>query len=401
MFILVPWKVDVPQERWPVMNWLIIVALIAVYALQVADAIEYATNPGVRVQDSPQHSEAASPESSPQESRRIPGITGELLLRDWSLKGLFGHMWLHAGLLHLGGNLMFLWIFGNAVCAKLGNIRYLVLYVLCGVAAGVTQLLFDPGPMLGASGAINGVVGMYLVLFYENEISCLFACVFPMFARTFEVSSIWMILFWLFWDVVGALRGGSGVGYFAHLGGFATGFAIVMFMCYRGWITMERYEESLLDAWRKRRDRGKSTALDPTYSYLAREARSEPSPDPAPAPPADPKPIPLPDFVPHRTSIRTVCTCGRDIVVPQQYAGKTIRCSACKQPLVIPATTDFFGPSARPHKTVPPLQTEPRNHLIRFACSCGKKLKAPAQHAGRFGKCPQCGSRVKIPTIST
>ena len=60
-----------------------------------------------------------------------------------------------------------------------------------------------------------------------------------------------MILFWLFWDILGALRGGSGVAYSAHLGGFATGFGIAMLLCHKGWVTMERYEKSLLQAWRR------------------------------------------------------------------------------------------------------------------------------------------------------
>jgi membrane associated rhomboid family serine protease len=400
VFLLLPWKADVPQERRPVMNWLIITALIAVFALQVADAVEYAVDRDPHLQSTQQSetpSEALPNDSSPRKPPRIPGVTGELILWDWSLKGLLGHMWLHGGLLHLGGNLLFLWIFGNAVCAKLGNLRYLVLYVLCGVAAGVTQLLFVPGPMLGASGAINGVVGMYLVLFYENEISCFFGCLFPLFARTFEVNGIWIILFWVFWDIVGALRGGSGVAYFAHLGGFATGFLITLYLCHRGWITMERYEESLLQAWRKRKDPGKPVASDPAYSYLAREAQPSPPPDPRPAAPADPKPIPLPDFAPSRDSIRTVCGCGRDVTVPRQYAGKTIRCSACRQPLVIPRTTDFFGPPLQMPEPARPLQAENHNHSIRFACPCGKNLKVPARYAGCFGKCPRCGSRVKIP----
>ena len=132
-------------------------------------------------------------------------------------------MWLHGGLLHLLGNLLFLWVFGNAVCAKIGNLRYLLLYVLLGVTAGIAHLLISRGAVIGASGAINGVVGMYLVLFYENEITCLFAFwLIVLYVRVFAVSSIWMILLWLLWDVVGALLpGGSNVAYFAHLGGFA------------------------------------------------------------------------------------------------------------------------------------------------------------------------------------
>jgi membrane associated rhomboid family serine protease len=207
VFILIPWKVDVPQERWPVMNWLIIAALVATFALQVADVLDHVAGQDIRTPGTQQNL-PTSPQESPNESDRrnqpqIPGITGRLLLQDWSLKGLFGYMWLHGDPLHLAGNVLFLWIFGNAVCAKLGNLLYLILYVFCGVLAGVVHLLFVSGPVLGASGAINGVVGMYLVLFYENEITCVFGWLIPPLLKCFDVSSIWMIFFWLFWDIVG------------------------------------------------------------------------------------------------------------------------------------------------------------------------------------------------------
>ena len=119
-------------------------------------------------------------------------------------------MWLHGGLLHLFGNLLFLWIFGNAVCAKVGNLRYILLYVLLGVVAGMAHLLTSRGAALGASGAVSGIVGMYLVLFYENEVTCLFAfwLILP-YVRVFAVSSVWMIVLWLCWNIVGALLPGA------------------------------------------------------------------------------------------------------------------------------------------------------------------------------------------------
>ncbi len=409
MFILIPWKVDVPQEQWPAMNWLIILTLIAVFALQIADLIEHATRQDVRAQDTREPdaptSQGPTNDPAPQEDRQIPGVTGELILRDWSLKGLFGYMWLHGGLLHLAGNILFLWIFGNAVCAKLGNLRYCALYVLCGVAAGVVHLLFVSGPVLGASGAINGVVGMYLVLFYENEITCLFAWLIPPIVRCFDVSSIWMILFWLLWDIVGVLRGGAGVAYAAHLGGFAAGFGIAMLLCHKGWVTMERYEKSLLQAWRERKGADEPGGLDADYTRLGIPMPIEPQPEPSPARTKEPKPIPLPELKPSnnrrslssRASIRTVCACGRDIKVSQQYAGRTVHCPGCGQSVVIPQQTDFFGPAAQEPAGPSPPPAQARDHSIRFACSCGKKIRVPARYAGRSGKCPQCGSRLQIP----
>ncbi|HSW01012.1 MAG TPA: hypothetical protein VLI39_12615 [Sedimentisphaerales bacterium] len=78
-----------------------------------------------------------------------------------------------------------------------------------------------------------------------------------------------------------------------------------------------------------------------------------------------------------------------------QYAGRTIRCVARGQRVVIPQKSDFFGPAAEP------AHTPPRPDLsIRFACACGRRIKAPARYAGRIGKCPQCGSQVRIPRAS-
>jgi len=240
MFILLPLHVDVPQERYPFANWLIIVVTIGVFAIQVRDSARHRVDPpsytGQSTRNAPTAAQPSEGELEPPRKMSAPGITGELMLNGWGLKGLFGYMWLHGGPLHLLGNMWFLWIFGNAVCAKVGNLIYLCLYILLGVAAGVIQLCFSSGPALGASGAINGVVGGYLVLFFENEIDCFFLFWFLLFIviRRFAVSSFWMILFWLSWDLFGAfvLSGNSNVGYFAHLGGFAAGFAAMLALYY-------------------------------------------------------------------------------------------------------------------------------------------------------------------------
>jgi len=421
MFFLIPWRVDVPQERWPVMNWLILLALVAVFARQIADVIEYAAQHEAPTKDArPSAPRATTPskpsaEAHPPKMQEIPGITGQLMLRGWSLQGLLGHMWLHGGLFHLLGNLLFLWIFGNAVCAKIGNVRYLLLYVLVGVAGGVAHLLFSRGAVLGASGAINGIVGMYLVLFYENEITCVFAFWFILpYVRVFAVSSIWLILLWLCWNVVGALlQRGAHVAYFVHLGGFAAGFGITLLMCKKGWITMEKYEKSLLQMWEERKRDKEKEPLDAAYARLGlpmtdEERQPEASPQvQTPAP--DHKPIPLPplesEHAPeHHGSngfIRTACACGNVIRVTHQYAGRTVRCPRCRQRIVIPDQTDFFGPAPPLLDGVTGVLKRPQDHCIQFTCTCGRRLTVPAQHAGRTGKCPRCGVRLKIPRLSS
>ncbi len=405
MFLLIPWKVDVPQDRWPVVNWLIIGATIAVFGLQVYDYALYLEHENARPPSlQPGARQGPAPATPSVEHRhkgmtQVPGVTRVWMLQSWSLKGLLGYMWLHADLLHLLGNMLFLWIFGNAVCAKLGNLRYLGFYVLLGVVAGAAQLLYDSRPQLGASGAINGVVGMYLVLFYENEITCLFAFWFLLpYVRWFAVSSAWIILFWLFWDVLGALMGGSNVGHFAHLGGFAAGFGLAILMCKKGWIAMEKYEKSLLQWWEQRRHGEPKSPVDAEYVRLGLRMPEQGHPTKPSTPEPQLKPIPLPPVEATDAEggllmdgfIRTACACGGVVRVSRQYAGRTVRCPRCKQPVVIPCQTDSFGAAPPP----------PRARLIRFTCGCGKKLRVPAHYAGRTGQCPQCGGKLKVPSIS-
>ena len=417
MFLLIPWRVDVPQDRWPVMNWLILLALVVVFVLQIADVLEYAAQQNIPARDTrpstprtPTRPEPSAQPPAPQ-PRETPGITGKLMLKGWSLQGLFGYMWLHGGLLHLLGNLLFLWIFGNAVCAKIGNLRYLFLYVLLGVTAGIVHLLVARGTVVGASGAINGVVGMYLVFFYQNDITCVFAfwLIVP-YVRVFAVSSVWMILFWMCWNVVGALiPGSSNVAYFAHLGGFAAGFGIALLMCKKGWVAMEKYEKSLLQMWEERKRERQKKPLDAAYAQLGLHLTEEELqqgasdfatlPEPETPPPSPTEPEPAPFQLGAEGFIRAACACGNAIRVTRQYAGRTVRCPRCRHPVVIPDKTEFFGPAP----ALPPLvasKPKKEDKHIRFICTCGKKMKAPAQYAGRRIKCPQCGLPLRIPNLA-
>jgi len=399
MFLLIPWKVDVPQDRWPVVNWLIIVATVGVFFLQVPDLVEIVEQSSrLRVQAPGEETQIA-----------VPGITGALMLKGWELKGLLGHMWLHLGPFHLAVNMLFLWIFGNAVCAKLGNLKYFLLYVLFGVAAGATHLLCSSGPALGASGALNGVVGMYLILFFENEITCLFAFWFIfLYVRWFELSSIWMILFWLFWDIVGAMGGGSDVAYFAHLGGFGAGFGIAFLLCYKGWITMEEYEKSLWQAWQEWRHGRKDPyeeyykPLTPLMRELEEEEPAAPPPTPSPSP-SPPRPIPMIDPVTGETErdpagdnlVVVGCACGKCIRATRQYAGQLVTCPHCKAKVRVPDAQEprplaLAKPPAAKNSGV-------SDGCIRLRCHCGKDIKVPARYAGGTGRCPRCGARIKVP----
>jgi membrane associated rhomboid family serine protease len=149
---------------------------------------------------------------------------------------LGSYMFLHAGWLHLIGNLWFLWIFGDNVEDALGRGRFLGFYLVCGVLAGIVHLLVNPAspvPTVGASGAIAGVMGAYLLYFPQSRILTLVPIV--IFFTTVEVPAAWMLLYWFLIQVVsgawtagqGALSGGTA--WFAHIGGFLAGAALAWF----------------------------------------------------------------------------------------------------------------------------------------------------------------------------
>jgi len=143
------------------------------------------------------------------------------------ITNIFTSMFLHAGVIHIGGNMLFLYIFGDNIEYKFGRGKYLGLYLFWGLVAGFTHILSDPSstvPAIGASGAISGVLGAYLILFPNIKIVTLLFLGF--FTRFIRISVKWYLPFWfLFQNVLPALVGssGSGVAFFAHIGGFLIG----------------------------------------------------------------------------------------------------------------------------------------------------------------------------------
>ena len=144
---------------------------------------------------------------------------------------LFTAMFLHNGPLHLAGNMLFLWIFGDNVEEVLGSARYLVVYLCCGLAAGIAQVLAAPEsyiPTLGASGAVAGVMGAYLVWFPHNAVRVLvFRFITELPAAV--VIGLWIALqVWMGLGSIGRLGHVGGVAYMAHIGGAAVGIAVAL-----------------------------------------------------------------------------------------------------------------------------------------------------------------------------
>jgi len=142
-------------------------------------------------------------------------------------------MFLHGGWLHLIGNMWFLWLFGNNVEDSMGHARYLVFYMLCGLAAASAQTLVNPNsaiPMVGASGAISGVMGAYIVLYPRVRIHMLIFLGF--FITRAVVPAYVMLGYWLLLQIVGGLPAlaeeSGGVAFWAHAGGFLAGAVLVL-----------------------------------------------------------------------------------------------------------------------------------------------------------------------------
>jgi len=140
-------------------------------------------------------------------------------------------MFMHGGWMHIIGNMWFLWIFGGNVEDAMGSARFAVFYVLCGIAAAAVQMLADtasPIPMVGASGAIGGVMGAYIVLYPRVHVHML--VIFGFYVTTFAVPAIWMLGYWIGLQLLGGLMSagsGGGVAFWAHVGGFVAGAVLV------------------------------------------------------------------------------------------------------------------------------------------------------------------------------
>jgi membrane associated rhomboid family serine protease len=162
-----------------------------------------------------------------------PGVTGTAGPQPATWVTLFTSMFMHGGLLHLGGNMLFLWIFGNNVEDSMGPIKFIVFYVLGGLAAIAAQVVIDTGstvPTIGASGAVAGVLGGYLLLYPHARVVTVVFIIF--FFTILELPAILFLGIWIlqqalfgYLDLAGSSEGG--VAYFAHIGGFVCGLALI------------------------------------------------------------------------------------------------------------------------------------------------------------------------------
>jgi membrane associated rhomboid family serine protease len=206
-----PYKDDNPSNTFPVVTITIIVLNIVVFILQMLSSAD-----GRQIV----YAYGAIPHNivTMQATQPIhPTFT------------LFTSMFMHGGLFHIFGNMLYLWIFGNNIEDRLGHIRFILFYLFCGIAAAVSHALITPSstvPMIGASGAISGVLGAYLLLFPYARIHTVIFLGF--FVQTIKVPALIVIGFWAIIQIVSGLtaqviQNQGGIAWFAHVGGFIAG----------------------------------------------------------------------------------------------------------------------------------------------------------------------------------
>lgn len=213
---MIPISDDNPGISAPIVSWTIIAACVAVYIWQLSLGRQEAqaiAALGFVPLSLFQH----MPVSSGQPD--IPaGVT------------LFTSMFLHGGILHLGGNMLFLWIFGNNVEDAMGHFKFLAFYLLCGVAAALTLAFMQPGspiPMIGASGAISGVLAGYMLLYPRAQVTVVVPLGIIFYPLT--VGAAWVVGFWFILQLVSAAFSDAsqpGVAFWAHVGGFIAGLVL-------------------------------------------------------------------------------------------------------------------------------------------------------------------------------
>jgi len=177
----------------------------------------------------------------PREYTAVRDLPPTIPLPFWTT--LITSMFLHGGWMHLGGNMLYLWIFGDNLEKVMGPVKFLLFYLACGIAAGLAHIAFSGAsnvPTVGASGAISGVLGGYLVLFPRARVLTLFVLLL-FFVQVVEVPAALYLAFWFLMQLVSgtaslalAEDGSGGVAWWAHVGGFVVGMALAPLIRRRG-----------------------------------------------------------------------------------------------------------------------------------------------------------------------
>jgi membrane associated rhomboid family serine protease len=226
---VLPLKDNQPTSTFPIVTILLIVANVVVYLAQQIFPLEqiYTLVPAAVTHNAP-----AIVQILPGGHMRIITNAPEAVRPVWLT--LFTSMFLHASISHIGFNMLYLWIFGNNIEDALGKVRFLFFYFACGLVAALSQILPDPNstvPVLGASGAIAGVLGAYYILYPQARVLTIVPVIFAFF---FELRAWFVLGAWFVLQFVQAIMSfgvqQGGVAIFAHVGGFIAGVILIKLM---------------------------------------------------------------------------------------------------------------------------------------------------------------------------
>jgi membrane associated rhomboid family serine protease len=238
-----PLRDNIPTERFPVVTVAFIVLNVLAYFLWQKGGITLGDPSSAHYQENLVKFGAIPFELTHPGEQCVPGDTAFVCSSSYGARfdlpatwiTPFTAMFMHGGLLHLGGNMLFLWIFGNNVEDAMGPVKFVVFYLVAGLAALAGQVIVDPSstvPTLGASGAIAGVLGGYLILFPRARVVTVVFIIF--FFTILELPALIFLFVWFaqqalfgYFDLIQPSGGGGGVAYFAHIGGFVFGLALV------------------------------------------------------------------------------------------------------------------------------------------------------------------------------
>jgi membrane associated rhomboid family serine protease len=219
-----PLKDENPTELFPIVTLLLIAANVAVWVL-----VQGAGEPDVLMQSVCQY--GAVPADVTGQEPALPATMPDPCPGPGAgVPGLVTSMFMHGGWLHLIGNMWFLWIFGNNIEDSMGRTRFILFYLLTGIAAAGAHIFTEPGsaiPMVGASGAISGIMGAYLLLYPRVRIHTLFIII--IIIRIIPLPAWLMLGYWFMIQLLlgTAGPGGPGVAFWAHVGGFVAGVVLV------------------------------------------------------------------------------------------------------------------------------------------------------------------------------
>jgi membrane associated rhomboid family serine protease len=373
--VFIPYEVEAPFDRQPVVNWLVLLGIILVFVLQVIISEKWATKEPGKAIERPIEEVIRVPtvkeevtERQVDKKQAVIGPMARFVLDGWGI-GLFTYIWLHGGIargvVRVIGNLLFLWPFGNAVCSKIGNKLYLLVYLGFGLLAGVTHLILDSRAAIGACGVISGIVGMYIVLFPENSISCFFLLPRPMAA---SISGYWVVSLWFIFDILEVGMGGQSTTYCAHILCVGAGVGLAVLMLKKKWLVMERDEKSLLQMLSR-----EEKEVEKEKKEGEKEERKD-----------------LEAVEKHLE----VSAAGR-----RDLAEGGVDKEKAKPPLLRFARR----PDSRRETRGQAKQSgggeaeKPENDFIRFRCECGHRIKIHKKDAGKTGRCPKCLRWVEAP----